>query len=519
MENNPLLQAALEYAARGWHVVPICEPTGNGCSCPKGTDCPSPGKHPRIKAWQRNSSISEELIAEWWERWPSANVGIQWGRRSGIIDMECDSAQAEKDWLRLWDDSPPACPIYEADRGKHRVLEWRSDLPGGAVLHFGELEIRTGNGDRGAQSVVPPSSHASGKRYRWLVTPDEAPPVTIPDHVMVKLWNQAGEPLSSLETTKRWRTVYDQAEIHEGVDKRDDTFLSFACREAQRSPNIDDPQEQKDLYLKLEAFNAMKCQPRLSDADLQRIHTQAINYTRRDRSGQRRNDFGYTVHGLKYEEGVWLPGEWELLVVRSEPVEYRLRVPRWEKYTRNGMILLTLDQYRDHDKMASKVQETTKVVVLDDTPRVWASVWNGRAGSKKDGHPPRRGLRSILLDCADHVEAPSELVRSAVVAWQVAEYLSGARSLREDQKVDTRGPPCRLPDGTVIVRPDPMLEELSRKAVKITPREIADLFERTGVRNHRPREEGGRRPRLKKASPAVMAKIEAEARLVPPVPI
>ena len=41
------------YAALGYAVVPMhtAQP-GGGCSCPD-PDCPDPGKHPRLRGWQR----------------------------------------------------------------------------------------------------------------------------------------------------------------------------------------------------------------------------------------------------------------------------------------------------------------------------------------------------------------------------------------------------------------------------------------------------------------------------------
>ena len=49
-EPPPAILAAFAYAGLGWSVVPVHTPGAEGCSCGQA-DCPSPGKHPRIR-WQ-----------------------------------------------------------------------------------------------------------------------------------------------------------------------------------------------------------------------------------------------------------------------------------------------------------------------------------------------------------------------------------------------------------------------------------------------------------------------------------
>ena len=66
MDPNDRLQAAMEYAARGWHVVPL-----------RGR-----GKKPWLTNWQTAASDDEETIARWFGERPQSNVGR--GRRSWI---------------------------------------------------------------------------------------------------------------------------------------------------------------------------------------------------------------------------------------------------------------------------------------------------------------------------------------------------------------------------------------------------------------------------------------------------
>jgi len=175
-----LVQAALEYAGYGWRVLPI-KPAS---------------KLPLIKTWQVLATVDEDQIAQWWVQWPTANVGICLGKGSGILDLECDSETAEQEYLALFDGDVPLTTTYQGQRGKHRLFRWRDDLPGGACTKLGSIEVRTGNGGKGAQSVFPPSIHPSGAAYLWLIPPSECEPAELPDAILARLWNQAGDDLT-----------------------------------------------------------------------------------------------------------------------------------------------------------------------------------------------------------------------------------------------------------------------------------------------------------------------------------
>src|SRR5436190_21321361 len=97
------LKAALEYAQRGWRVIPLHNPTGNPsapCSCGR-PDCEKPGKHPRIRAWPENAATEPSLIKRWWSQWPSANIGIVCGKESGIFAVDADGYEGLTELHRL----------------------------------------------------------------------------------------------------------------------------------------------------------------------------------------------------------------------------------------------------------------------------------------------------------------------------------------------------------------------------------------------------------------------------------
>lgn len=188
--NEDRLREALNYAARGWHIVPAS----------------AKGKVPLLPDWQNLASTDESTIIDWWDQYTGCNVGVQLGEKSGIIDIECDTEQAEKDLLELFDGEIPDCPMFQATRGKHRIFQWCDQLPGGAKVEYGpgKLEIRMGNGGKGAQSIFPPSINIHGAAYTWLIHPDNCEPPPLPEAVLVKLFNRHGEVLNDAAKKRQY---------------------------------------------------------------------------------------------------------------------------------------------------------------------------------------------------------------------------------------------------------------------------------------------------------------------------
>ena len=83
------MRAASVYARKlGWHVVPLHDVSAGVCSCPKGADCPSAGKHPRVTDWTKHATSDGETVAQWAEQWPHGNVGVATGRTFWVLDED-----------------------------------------------------------------------------------------------------------------------------------------------------------------------------------------------------------------------------------------------------------------------------------------------------------------------------------------------------------------------------------------------------------------------------------------------
>lgn len=180
--SDPLMAQVLEYAALGWCVIPLWSVTVPDqleapiCTCPKGRQCTSPGKHPRLLHGVLEASAHAPTIADWWQQWPDANVGIATGPRSGIYVVDLDGPKAVEAWAATG--IPPGWQSRTGN-GLHHVYATAEDLPNTAG------KIATGIDTRGAGGyiVAPPSVHYRRlDRYAWISRSGLGPPA-LPDAV------------------------------------------------------------------------------------------------------------------------------------------------------------------------------------------------------------------------------------------------------------------------------------------------------------------------------------------------
>lgn len=77
MADSDLRGAALAYAAKGVPVFP-CDPAK---------------KKPLTKHGFKEASTDPATIAEWWERWPNAMIGMPTGKASGVWVLDVDNPE------------------------------------------------------------------------------------------------------------------------------------------------------------------------------------------------------------------------------------------------------------------------------------------------------------------------------------------------------------------------------------------------------------------------------------------
>lgn len=256
-----LLDAALAYAARGWHVFPCHTPTAAGCSC-RRAPCPNVGKHPRTQHGLKDATTDTATIRRWWQMWPAANIAIAAGCVSGLVVLDTDSYKGG-------DESRS-----ELERAYHPLPETVQQLTGGGGLqdffahpgtpvHNGVESLGAGldiRGD-GGYVIAPPSLHASGKRYAWELAhqPEETPMAVMPPWL-----------LALCQDTSRREAVSAGEPIAQG--KRNHTLFQIGCSLRARGLS------EAAILGALVVINTTQCQPPLTDVEVARLASSCARY-------------------------------------------------------------------------------------------------------------------------------------------------------------------------------------------------------------------------------------------------
>jgi hypothetical protein len=237
------VETAQRYLDRGWCVLPL-----------RARD-----KRPLI-LWEplQSARPSAEQVADWFSRWPDANIGIVTGEISNLIVLDIDPKHGGDASLeRLEHRFGPLPATIEATTGG-----------GGRHLYFahpgGLIRNRTGlaqgidlRGD-GGYIVAPPSIHPSGLPYAWASgrSPDDIMLAALPRWILLPSGPRARRTLSD------WRQL-----VREGVPEgqRNSSIASLAGHLLWHQV---DPQVVLELLL---AWNRMRCRPPLDDAEVAQV--------------------------------------------------------------------------------------------------------------------------------------------------------------------------------------------------------------------------------------------------------
>lgn len=163
---GPSVTAALELAASGWSVVPVHTVVRGRCSCGRSR-CPSSGKHPRLR-WEpamHHRATPAELVA-WWERWPTANIGVVTGWVSALVVLDVDPRHGGDERLAALEADhgplPETVAVESGGGGRHLYFAHPPHLVPSRPLAAG-VDLKA----EGGMVVAPPSRHVSGGHYRW----------------------------------------------------------------------------------------------------------------------------------------------------------------------------------------------------------------------------------------------------------------------------------------------------------------------------------------------------------------
>ena len=250
MANSParqrslVAQAAASYLARGWSVLPL-----------KRGD-----KRPLI-LWEtlQQHQADAATLAQWFSRWPDANVGIVTGEISNLIVLDVDPKHGGDDSLaeleRRFSKLPETVEARTGGGGRHLYFAH----PGGLLLNRAGLRQGIDLRGDGGYVVAPPSLHPSGQHYAWAParSPDEVGLAPLPRWLLF-----AGRGPRARRSLADWRAL-----VHEGVPEgeRNSTIASLTGHLLWHGV---DPQVALELML---SWNRLRCRPPLDDEEVARV--------------------------------------------------------------------------------------------------------------------------------------------------------------------------------------------------------------------------------------------------------
>ncbi len=162
---NPKLEQALHYAEKfEWSIIPV-----------------RANKKPLLASWKKyqKERASRDQIIGWFKQFPDANIAVVTGQISNLLIVDID-------------------PRHGGSYEKFKDIETVKSKTGGNGYHiFFRYEEGVKNqagtvpgidvrGEAG-YAVLPGSTHASGKIYKWITHPDKVAIVPLPDFVKALL--------------------------------------------------------------------------------------------------------------------------------------------------------------------------------------------------------------------------------------------------------------------------------------------------------------------------------------------
>lgn len=145
--NGLFLDTVLHYQGFGYSIIPV------------GQD-----KKPLI-AWGRyqKQKTTEEEIRGWWDKWPTANIGIVTGMISGLAIIDIDTEEGKQAIQEYIQDSLVMPVVNTPSGGQHLYFKCPDEKISNNSRTVPGCDLRA----NGGYIVAPPSSNGNGKAYTW----------------------------------------------------------------------------------------------------------------------------------------------------------------------------------------------------------------------------------------------------------------------------------------------------------------------------------------------------------------
>lgn len=240
--SSELIKEAQALLARSWRVFPLR----------RGE------KRPVLNDWPNKATTDATVIAEWWARWPGANVGIATGAGSGLVVLDIDPRHGGDESLREREQKhgplPETVEALTPSGGRHVYFRH----PGGSIRNSaGQLGAGLDIRGDGGYVVAPPSVRADGHAWVWEAEhhPDDIAVADLPPWLLRLI----------AQDSKNGKARWDSAQPIISEGKRNETLTSLAGKLRREGLG------KEEIYLALQGVNQARCKPPLADDEVRQI--------------------------------------------------------------------------------------------------------------------------------------------------------------------------------------------------------------------------------------------------------
>jgi len=269
-----IIGQVMKYRALGWKVMPLHRPLSGACSC-GNFNCANVGKHPALSGWRNKDGVytpevtlqHPNTLKRWFDG-TERNVAILTGRISGIVVLDIDSGEGERNIKSR--KVPADGPQVLTGKGRHLYFAYPFEQIGDGheLKNFvGTIQGVDFRSD-GGYVVAPPSLHVSGREYQWAENSFGLTLLPCPNWLI----ELTCKPIVDQKTGSKSPMPGKSGEkFYEG--ERNSRMFSELSR-LRASSRFDD----RELSETASMLNQSRCNPPLGSAEVEKIVKQVCRY-------------------------------------------------------------------------------------------------------------------------------------------------------------------------------------------------------------------------------------------------
>jgi len=203
-DSSSVIQA---YSKLGWALFPCHTLEQGACSC-GDVSCTSIAKHPLTQNGVKDASKDPSKIADYFAGdYSIANVGLACGESSKVFVLDVDDLSSLEKLENENGSLPKTWKAKTGSGGTHLFFRFDERCVNlkNAVKFAGGLDIRA----TGGYVILPPSIHKNGKRYEWLVAPNDCELATCPDWLIDLIPKH-----DAMQKIEKAKTINDRAKLY-----------------------------------------------------------------------------------------------------------------------------------------------------------------------------------------------------------------------------------------------------------------------------------------------------------------